>query len=501
MAMNDINLAYQNAGQICHESIGDSETIDIQPRCDWCGARKKKFWRRYKGELYCINCYKQWFIKKSCHRCGEIARLHKKEDYAICQECRRQEPCIRCGGNAYKNGANTQYGRVCQVCYQGYFATPKPCEVCGNDSRKLSTYQNLNHNLKVCPNCYDRRTKGICESCRRHRKLTQTKSGNLCKKCLEFGEIPCPHCGDIMPAGRGDKCESCYWMTRLQHEIALNLHMLESVIIRTAYNEFVTWFAKEKGRKKAVLKHKIYLDFFVNCDELWGRIPSYAALVQEFKPNGLRHYLTVIRWLTASGGIIINKDEKKLIAEQERISNLLAKFTVLPTFIKLYHAMLIERREKRKTKLQTLRSALQPVVDIYLMFNLKGDETPNQSQIDTYMLAKSGQYSCFYGFVRFLNDEHDMNLICEKPDKLKVNTHNKRQLEQAIMLFLKSPNPLGKKDKLRWYQLALAYFHETYVDTNKLDSIEVIGINDKLVYIKFKNNKYPIPCISTAVIE
>ncbi len=48
-------------------------------KCDWCGKSPTKIHRRYHGEGYCVNCYKTWFILKTCSLCSEKSRLHKKE--------------------------------------------------------------------------------------------------------------------------------------------------------------------------------------------------------------------------------------------------------------------------------------------------------------------------------------------------------------------------------------------------------------------------------------
>lgn len=113
--------------------------------CDWCGKHPTKIHRRYKDEGYCINCYKTWFIKKPCIKCGEINRLHKKEENACCINCIRKQPCIRCGSKAYNNGANSLYGRVCASCYSYYFAKKKKCFECEELKQNVSRYSELHH--------------------------------------------------------------------------------------------------------------------------------------------------------------------------------------------------------------------------------------------------------------------------------------------------------------------------------------------------------------------
>lgn len=463
-------------------------------KCDCCGKRNTTIQRRYKGESYCPNCYRTWFVKKPCSTCGELHRLHKKEDFSICSNCIRQQPCIRCGSDAVENGANTEYGRVCNICYAGYFKEKEQCFECGKFKRNVSRYSVLNHNQKICTTCYQRHFNETCPSCSRYRKLIDTEHGKLCSKCHEQGYIPCSSCQKLMPAGVGSQCWDCYWSNRLLHEVKLNTYLFSSEAVKNDYQEFATWLSTTKGAKTAKLKNNNFIEFFIRCDELWGEIPSYKTLVHEFKPQGLRHNLTVLRWLIETDRVVEDLETKDYVAEQERITKLLGKFdNGLPKEIALYHQELMQKHRSQEIALRTVRLSLQAVVGIYTTMLVKSDCTPNQEQIDVYLTKKRGQYNSLIGFVRFLNSKYNQNLKCNRPRPEDVAKATRKQLESSLILLAVKPHPLSDKDELLWSQICLALFHDTTISLSALKAITPKPMNDDMQVIKYNNKDYCIP--------
>lgn len=461
-------------------------------RCDSCGNKDVEIKRRYKDDTYCANCYRIWFIKKPCSQCGKINRLHKKEDFAVCKACRMSQPCNRCGGEAVKDGANTEYGRVCQTCYQGYFKTKKECFECGEFKRNVSRYSKLSHDHAVCTRCYQSHFMQSCSLCGRYRELVESEQGKICQKCNEFGEIPCETCHKPMPAGMGKRCGDCYWSQRLKHEAEINTYLLTDGVMRQAYISFTIWFEAELDSKTAALKHNNYIDFFVRCDELWGKIPSYQSLVQEFKPNGLREYLTALRWLIKTKQIIVDPKIKDQIAEEERIVNLLAKFDgKAPHCISDYHNYLEQKLLLDKTSLKSVRLALQPAIDLCTQYVIEASNTPIQEQIDGYLLVKQGQRNALYGFVMFLNKKCGSSLTCEKPSKDAVLKANRGEIERQMMTLYNHPKPLSDKDLLRWLQLGMMYFHGVKVDLTLLRDLHHRSKDkDKMIMLKYNEKEY-----------
>ncbi|WP_435979498.1 hypothetical protein [Psychrobacter sp. DM4] len=406
------------------------------------------------------------------------------------------QPCTRCGGEAVKDGANTEYGRVCQTCYQGYFKTKKECFECGKFKRGVCSYSKLSHDHGVCVSCYQSHFRETCPLCHKYRELVTTDTGVMCHKCHEFGEIPCESCHKLMPAGMGKRCDSCYWSQRLEHEAKINTYLLTDGVMRQAYTAFTIWFETELDSKTAVLKHNNYIDFFVRCDELWGKIPNYESLLQEFKPNGLRVYLTALRWLIKTKQVVVDPDVKSQIAEEERIVNLLAKFDgKAPHCISDYHNYLEHKLLNGETSLKSVRLALQPAIDLCTQFRLEGSNTPIQEQIDGYLLIKRGQRNALYGFVMFLNRKCGSSLVCVKPSKDSVLKANRGEIERQMMALSNQPKPLSDKDKLTWLQLGMAYFHQVNIQLKILKTLTIHPCDEEMSKIIFNDKEYWLPIL------
>lgn len=469
----------------------------LQGQCECCSKKNTKIQRRYKGEAYCPNCYRTWFIHMPCHKCGEIHRGHRKEEHSICRKCKINEPCVRCNKNAVKDGANTKYGRVCSSCYSGYFKPKSKCYECGEMKRNISRYLDLQVNgydHRICTTCYGRFFHGTCKLCHRHRKLTQQSDGlNLCRKCSKNGLICCNTCHKLMPAGIGKHCWDCYWQKRLDKEVHLNKFLFRSELIKKDYEDFTKYFSNNRGAMVAKLKNNNFIEFFIRCDEIWGKVPSYQSLVEEFKPEGLRRNLTVLRWLINSRRIVENLEIKDRVAEEERILRLLEKLKPLPKTVHDYYQFSVKKQKERKTSLKTIRMNLQPVVDIYSIFELKDDDTPNQEQIDSYLLGKSGQYSSLYGFVTYLNHKHGMALACNQPNSAEVEKTNRKKLEKRLLDLGCKEKPLCIKDRLLWFQLSMVFFHKTYISIKELKAIELKDCTKDMVILQYNQQEFWIP--------
>ncbi|WP_352339393.1 hypothetical protein [Psychrobacter sp. 16-MNA-CIBAN-0192] len=336
-----------------------------------------------------------------------------------------------------------------------------------------------------------------CPLCYRYRELVDSDKGPMCQKCHDFGEIPCESCHKLMPAGMGKKCNDCYWSQRLKHEAKLNSYLLSTALMRQAYIDFTEWFMVNKGSMTATLKHNNFIDFFVRCDELWGKIPSYESLVNEFKPNGLREHLTVLRWLIKTKQVVVDLKVKAQIAEEERIINLLAKFDgKAPCCISKYHQHLEQKLLNGKTSFKSIRLALQPAVDLCTQYVIEASNTPNQEQIEGYLLVKHGQYSALYGFVMFLNREYGLDMVCAKPSKDAVLKANRGEIEQQLMLLYNQTKPLSDKDQLIWLQLCMAYFHKVNIKLSILKTLSVEQCDDdEMIKLIFAHKEYWLPKI------
>lgn len=472
-----------------------SPSLKAHDTCDACGKSITKAHRVHNGEAYCDICYPVWFKKKPCTRCGEIHRAYITDPKPVCSDCIRKEPCIRCGKDAFINGSTTHYGRVCQSCKLNYFSEEKQCFECGEVKKRVLSYSTVGHSYPICINCYGKRFRAICPCCHKHRKLVETENGKKCKKCHDFGKIPCPKCQNLMWAGMGKQCHTCYLQQKLDKKVDTTKHLFNSEKIKQNYEDFNVWFGKNKGLHKANIKFTNFLDFFARCDKLWGEIPSYDLLVAEFKPEGLRHNLTVLRWLIATKQVTINEALKEQMAEEERITNLFAKLgEKTPDIVKGYYDYLLARQQQRGTALKTVRLSLQPVVDIYHQFALKNAQTPSQKQLNGYLAAKSGQKNSLSSFVVFLREKHGIELSVKQPTSKEILTIKKKDAERGLMELAKLPKPLSHENYLKWLQFGMVYFHGVTTSLKILASSNITE-NEQLGMqsIKYNGSDYFIP--------
>ncbi|MGP5550825.1 hypothetical protein ACTXNE_09070 [Psychrobacter namhaensis] len=295
-----------------------------------------------------------------------------------------------------------------------------------------------------------------------------------------------------MPAGYGNRCWNCYWSQKLEHEVSLNTYLFTSKSIKHSYIEFVEWYKQKQSPNVAVLNHNKFIDFFTTCDRNWGLIPTYETLIHEFKPSGLWHYLTVLRWLIATNQTVVNETIKLQLAEQSYIEKALSVFEIVPDSIETYHNSLMQKLAGDKTTIKSIRLALRPAIDIYSKYIIKSSETPSQEQIDGYLLEKKGQFSALYGFITFLNKEYTLSLKYERPSKKDIARATRKQLEKQIMELANKINP-SKNDELLWYQLGLAYFHNIKVSLKILRNLSLKKGSKGLVALTLEEKEYWLP--------
>ena len=83
--------------------------------CFGCGRQIERAHKVYKQEHYCGTCYAREFKPKPCPQCGELARLPARHPDAICSNCQKRQPCVRCGKVDYQIGLLSEYGPVCNA--------------------------------------------------------------------------------------------------------------------------------------------------------------------------------------------------------------------------------------------------------------------------------------------------------------------------------------------------------------------------------------------------
>lgn len=429
--------------------------------CDDCGKAAAKIHRNVNGHRYCATCYARVFKRRICPACGHLARLPRHDPKAVCRACTAAKPCLRCGKSDYRAGKLTQYGPVCNACAP-HFREPEPCEACGAPSPRLTRVTRFGHEKRLCPRCAVA-DHGTCSACRRHRRLHLQKGADgrrLCSACLNEGEIPCPGCGEAMPAGRRNLCERCYWANTAQKRIAIDAAAFSSPAMAAAFREFGQWLINAVGPHKASQTIHRYLQFFLDINDRWPACASYQALLELFGAEGLRRARLPMRWLKETRGIVADAALRQADSERRRIAAILASFpegSVGAKSLVAFATTLKARHAQGKTSLHSIRLALSPAASLLRCCDPDGRTLPSQTALDDFLAASPGQQAAITGFVNFMNEAFGGELV-PRIDELQVEKARRSALEGKLMDLLRQG--LGSDDVLkRWIPCALEYFH------------------------------------------
>jgi len=464
-------------------------------RCDECGREMKKTHRIYKDRRYCSTCYARVFKRRKCPGCKNVARLPKNDPKAVCSKCQNDKPCSRCMKTAYKIGKLTPYGPVCNACAP-YFREPKPCEVCGTASSRLTRAPHLNIDIRVCPKCA-RATQATCVACRRHRYLQQSQDGRmLCKTCLEKGDIPCPKCGEVMPAGHGKQCVSCYWNGLLEKRIKIDCAAFSSPQMEAHFEAFGNWLGHKVGAHKASLTIHKYLVFFMEIEHQWREIPAYGVLLNHFGTPQLRRVLLPVSWMEESGLVEQDASAKKDHSDKRRILSTLEKVpkgSKAHSILAGYYQLMLNRQKQGKATLCSIRMALTPAAALLLIAEKIKCMPPDQGVVNMYLKKTPGQRAALSGFIRYLRCTHGADITLPKRDTKKGRKNRRKKLETEIFALIREESKDGKFQQ-RWLSVALAYFHGLPKKVGqKLRSDDVVQEKDGGFLVSWNGATYWIP--------
>lgn len=281
--------------------------------CDGCVILMSKAHRVHKALRFCSTCYPRYFESRSCPKCQVMSRLLRSDSSDVCRRCQLRRPCIRCENTEYEIGKVTEYGPVCKSCAK-YFV-PRGRALGGVASKELTT---------SVPNDGCLQQKGTCSSCRRHRK----RKGKLCLRCLEQGHVPCPICKELMPAGRGNACERCYWIATYSKRVQMNLAVISAPPVAEAFKNFSDWLKEQLPAQKAAITINRYFRFFLQIDTHWSEIPRYEDLLSQFSAEGLRRFRLPMKWFNECGAITVDAALREASSERRRIKSMLSEVGV-----------------------------------------------------------------------------------------------------------------------------------------------------------------------------
>ena len=465
--------------------------------CDECGKTVPKIWRVYHGHRYCSTCYAREFKNAACPQCGNVAKLPRRKPEAVCSDCEKNKPCVRCGTPPkYAIGKITEYGPVCRSCAP-YFREKKPCEACGAMSNRLSRVTRLGHDLKVCPKCATA-DHGTCQACRKYRLLSMAPDGRMvCGKCLLLGDVPCPKCGDLMPAGCGKQCRACQRTATFRKKLNIDLAAFSTPVMGGVFASFGEWLLATVGCDKACISIHFYLPFFLDVEKTWGGVPGYPDLLKHFSAEGLRRVRLPMQWLKEAHGITPDVQMRESDSELRRIEAILASVpggSSAGTALGKYHRMLQARLDAGDTSIRSIRLALRPAASLLLEADPGGSKLPNQAGLLRYLHVSAGQRAAVTGFVNFMNDHYGLGLTL--PDaKKQAGTARRKRLEAEMLTLMQeaASNPAGDEINKRWISLGLAYFHGLPKKVGASVADSQISITDGGVWVEWQSMRYWLP--------
>ena len=462
--------------------------------CGECGRHSVRIVRVHRGKRFCQTCYQRLFKRRLCPQCGNFARLPRFEPNAVCLSCENAQPCVRCRKTDIRVGMRTPYGPACIACTP-YFKPPEPCERCGTLSRWLSRRKELEHDLRLCPQCA-RAGHGTCEACRRHRELEPAADGRrLCRTCTEKGEVPCPECRRPMPAGCGKRCWNCYWKQVAQHRIRLNAAGLASPTLAQRFTNFGAWLIEETGAHKAALNINRYLEFFQQIGKAWDDIPEYDALLQHFGAAGLRRRLLAAHWMEAAGLVVVDADTREADSERRRIEaalNRLPAGSQAAVILAGYHATLRARAKAGTCTLRSVRLALSPAAGLLEMAAAGRGLLPDQRILEAFLRQSPGQQAAVSSFVTYLRGSYGTELALPRRNARQRQKERRAKLLPELLAVLREAGRTEAVDR-RWLRIALQYFHDLPARAGKNAADDDLATNADGITVRVKNQSYWIP--------
>lgn len=427
-------------------------------RCDECRRGMTKVQKKHRGLKYCMTCYARMFKRRLCPGCGNFSRLPIFDVSAVCRSCETQKPCVRCKRIGRKIGMLTPDGPACASCSH-YFREPEPCEHCSIASTRLVRHEIDGAVLRCCPTCIAKQTMTTCSACRLPRVSVNTEGPPLCKRCFTLGEVPCPICTQMMPAGRVKSCLTCSWDRSFERRLERLQAATESIQVRASLSGFGIWFKKRRGAQYAALNLQRYLPFLEELHLRWEEMPTYAVLVEHFSAEGLRRIRSVIYWLQDTGQLHVDPVVREESSERRRIAQSLKIFPEGPARTALlgYHRLLEQRIELGQLQLRSMRIALSSAVRLLFSTDAGGQRLPAQKDLLQLLRKRPGLWASLYGFVGHLNLRHSLKLTLWVDSAWL--TRAAHALRESRLLELYTEEGTGEAYERRWISMALSYFH------------------------------------------
>lgn len=462
--------------------------------CDGCGKPCSHFHRRYKEKRYCQSCYQLLFRKRECPSCGRTVTLYVEDPGALCSDCEKKKPCVRCGRVGYRLGKFTRYGPVCSVCVR-WFGEMKTCSRCGKPSRFLGRVTRTGITEPLCPACA-RKDHARCQMCTRYRLLKKNAQGMLvCRRCEQFGSVKCEHCQGWMPAGYGRICEQCYWQSLFDKRLTVNGALFTRTITRERYFSFCRWLKDEKGVRLAAMHLNRYSALFMASEKHHLDPADWMSLTTYFSPGELRRYPFLERWYLSQGNQCATEKFKKENAEACYLSKKLQQCgaSVSHRLLTDYYAVLDEKIKSGRMTVRSCRMALHTAWSLMNVCSLSCHQLPLMGDVKRYLRKAPGQRNNLQGFISYLNIHHGTALQLPRK-KIHFSERSRRRLEKQLIALIREGGVNVLDEPV--LRIVLACFHDlTLVQAAQIVVQGKLTKTSDGLTVTWKGKNYWVPVI------
>lgn len=263
-----------------------------------------------------------------------------------------------------------------------------------------------------------------------------------------------------MPAGRGRRCESCYWHGVHNKRVRLDQAAFATPRFAELFASFGAWLQGHAGGQRAALWIHRYLPFFIEIEQRWGEIPTYPILLAHFGAEGLRRVRLPMKWFIESHLITVCTVAREEDSESRRVRALVSTVpagTIGAHALAIYRDQLQTKIQAGTSTIRSMRLALRPAANLLLAADASGHALPNQVAVDHLLRGAPGQLAALSGFIRFLNQHYALDLLAVV-DKKSAAARRRKNLEVNLLALAQSED--GSDSFLhKWIDVGLAYFH------------------------------------------
>lgn len=264
-----------------------------------------------------------------------------------------------------------------------------------------------------------------------------------------------------MAAGRGKRCEACYWFARCEANGKQLIELLSSPIVRNAFQKYLQWAIGNVAHPQLVRALPRHILFFQRLDQLDEQDWTADLMLRTFGTAELRRFELPVQWMKMSGILTITPIEKSTSVEMDRsraLVDLAASGSPARKLLQDFYAQLDARVKAGKMQPKSMRLALRPAVSLLAQADPEWKRMPDQLAVENLLTATPGQRAALSTFLGFLRLRHGLLLTSTAIRSGRKTLRSAFLGEQLAALVKEQQRP--PEFEARWINLALAYFHK-----------------------------------------